>query len=131
MSMNDGSIYLYLSWILAVQTNKMYFSNLQSMRGHNHHPPRMFNLKKRILPNGYQIVWLTSRYQGRIYFWPHIHKCSWITDKAWFHMRKISPIWHLHHNHCEPPPPGKYIWTTLRLPRKLIFGTEALIIQTR
>ena len=56
--MNDGAIYSYLSWILAVQTNKMYFSNLHSMRGHNHPPPILFNLKKRIQPNGYQIVWL-------------------------------------------------------------------------
>ena len=33
---------------------------------------------------------------------------------------------------CDTPPhPGKYIWATSRLPRKLKFGMEALFNQTR
>ena len=36
----------------------------------------------------------------------------------------LISVWH-------PPHPGKYIWATSRLPRKLKFGMEALFNQTR
>ena len=45
--------------------------------------------------------------------------------------------WDLHYNHCkshpptQPPTPGKYIWASSKLPRKLKFGMEPLLNQTR